>query len=199
MGDPASGILWGDGTEGGPDGAAVCLDGPGSTGAQGGFELRKGLLDRREVGRVRRQIPELGAVCLDGGFGPVTVMDLEIVHDHDLVRLQCRSQPMDDVAVECGPVDRLIKEQAGAKPSDGQGGDQRPVPPAPAWHVAVGSVPAWSAAMGPGHPEVAAGLVDPDEAVRLDLTGLRPPGRPLLRVALARPPGLFFSSIRSVE
>ena len=98
---------------------------------------------------------------------------------------------MDDVAVEGRPVDRLVKEQAGAEPLDGQGGDQGPVLPTPLRDVAVRSLPAWRAAVDPAHPEVAAGLVDPYEASRVDIPGLLAPGSPLCLVALARPSRLF--------
>src|SRR5204863_9765950 len=86
--DPSSGILWGDRAEGGPDGGAMVFDGAGSAGAQGGLDLREGFLDRGEVGRVGRQIPELGAARFDRFPGTLAVVDLQIVDDHDLVGLQ---------------------------------------------------------------------------------------------------------------
>ena len=79
MGDPASGVLWGDRAEGGPDSRAVCFECPWLGSAEGGLDLREGLLDRVEVGRVGREEPELGPTGLDRIAGTVAGVDREIV------------------------------------------------------------------------------------------------------------------------
>src|SRR5438067_2518835 len=105
---------------------------------------------------------------------------------------------MDDVAVERRPVDRLVEQQAGAEPVHRQGGDQRPILPAPAGDRRVGPLTTRRAAMRPGQTKVAPGLVDPDEAGGVDTAGSLAPSSPLRLTAFARPPRLFSGSTRSV-
>src|SRR3954469_17265802 len=90
MGEPAGGILRGDGSEGGPDGGAVVVECPGLGGAEEGLDLREGLLDRVEAGRAPRGVAELGSQLVDRLAGAVTVVDLEVVDDRDLARLERR-------------------------------------------------------------------------------------------------------------
>src|SRR5215212_12176201 len=108
MGDPPGGILGRDGPEGGPDGGAVVVEGPWLGAAQGGLDLREGLLDRVVVRRVGREEPELRPAGLDRRAGTVAVVDREVVGDDDLAALERRDQPMDDVAVERLAVERLV-------------------------------------------------------------------------------------------
>src|SRR5215210_310923 len=93
MGEPAGGVCGPDGSEGGPDGGAVRVEGPWLGAADGGRDLRERLLDRVVVGRGGRQVPELGATGLDRLAGTVAVMDLEVVDDHDLPTWPCYLRP----------------------------------------------------------------------------------------------------------
>ena len=192
MGDPASGVLWGDRAEGGPDSRAVCFECPWLGGAEEGLDLREGLLDRVEVGRVGREEPELSPAGLDRVAGTVAGVDREIVGDDDLVGLQGGGQPVDDVAVERVVGDGLVEQQPGAEPSQGERREQRPVLPARAGGRPVRPLTPWRPAVPAGHPEVAAGLVDPDKPSRIDPSGLLAPGGALRLVAFPGSDGLFF-------
>jgi len=192
MGEPADRIARGDGLKRGPDRGAVIRERAGRSGSEAGFHLGEGLLDRIEIGRVGRRVPEVGAARLDGGTSPVTVVDLEVVDDHDLAWLQGGCEAMNDVAVERCAVDRLVEQQAGPGPIQRQRRDQRPVRPASVGHVPTRPLSARCTAVGPSQPKVAAGLVDPDEPSRLNPTDLLALGGPLRFVALAGPSRLFF-------
>jgi hypothetical protein len=88
MREPAGGILWCDGAECGPDGGAVSLERPRLGTPKERLDLREGFLDRVEVRRVGRQVPELRPTGFDRLTGTVAEVDREVVGDDDLVWLQ---------------------------------------------------------------------------------------------------------------
>jgi hypothetical protein len=190
MGEPACGIPWCDGAERGPDGGAVSLGCPGLSGAEEGFHLREGFLDRLEVGGVGRQVPELRPTSLDRRSRTVAVVDLEVIGDDDLARVQGGGQAMDDVALEGAVVDGLVEQQAGAEARQRERRDQRPVLPARAGGRPVRPPTPWRPTVPTRHPEVAAGLVDPDEAGRIDTARPVAPGGALCLVAFTGADGL---------
>src|SRR5438874_4118327 len=67
VGEPASGVIWRDGGEGGPGGGAEVVVGAGLSPAERVLDLGAGVLDRIEVGRVGGQRQEAGTARLDGG------------------------------------------------------------------------------------------------------------------------------------
>ena len=192
MGEPAGGILGCDGPEGGPDSGAVSVECARLSGTEEGLHLRESLLNGVEVGRVRREMPELRPVSLDRGTGALAVVNREVVSDDNLVGLQRGSQTVDDVALERVVGDGVVEQQPGAEPCQGERRDQRPVLPARAGGRPVRPLTPWRPAVPAGHPEVAAGLVDPDEPSRIDPSGLLAPGGALRLVAFPGSDGLFF-------
>ena len=65
MDKPAMGVPCGNGRQDLPDCHLQRLAGASLSGTQEGFDLRPGLLDGREIRRVRRQVEELGPAPLD--------------------------------------------------------------------------------------------------------------------------------------
>ena len=75
--------------------------------------LGEGLLDRIEVWRVWRQIPESGASGLDQTAERGRFVTAEIIHNDDVARLQRWQQELLDIGAEALCVDRPV-EQAGS-------------------------------------------------------------------------------------
>lgn len=74
------------------------------------LDLREGLLDRIEVGRIWREIPEAGTGCADqlaDGFGFVRA---EVVHDDDIAGLEHRHELLLDVGTEAWAIDRPVED-----------------------------------------------------------------------------------------
>jgi hypothetical protein len=81
------------------------------------------LLDRVEVGRVGRQVAELGAARLDGLLDAVDLVAGEIVHDHDVVGLKGWGEHLFDIGAEDGAVHRPIDDQGRGDAVVAQAGD----------------------------------------------------------------------------
>ena len=77
------------------------------------LDLGEGLLDRIEIGGVRRQIPKSGAGGLDDAAERGRLVAAEIVHDDDVARLERWQQDLFDIGTEAFAVDRPV-EQAGS-------------------------------------------------------------------------------------
>ena len=73
------------------------------------LELGEHLLDRVQVGRVWRQVEELGLGGADRLTDDGTFVAGQVVHDHDVARSQCRHEELLDPFGKAGPVDRLIE------------------------------------------------------------------------------------------
>src|SRR3712207_9564173 len=68
--------------------------------SQESFDLREGLLDGVEIGRVGWQVEELATSLLDQPPNPRTFVGREVVHDHHLPFQKRRSQHLLDIGLE---------------------------------------------------------------------------------------------------
>jgi hypothetical protein len=79
------------------------------------LDLREGLLDRIEVGRIWREIPEAGTGCADHLSDGVGLVRAEIVHNDDIAGLEHRHELLLDISTETRPVDRPVKDARGGQ------------------------------------------------------------------------------------
>ena len=156
----------------------------GFKGACGGFaqemlELGEDLFNGVQVGRVFRQEEQFGAGCADELAHGLAFVAAEIVHDDDVTRLQGRDEDLLDVGSKAVAVDWAIENPWSVDPVVAQRGQEgRGLP------VAVrdlGREPHAAGCPAPQrrHVGLGPGLVDEDQALRLDpaliLCPLRPP------------------------
>ena len=159
------------------------------------FELGEDLLDGVQVGRVFWQEDQLGSDGADKPAYGFSLVAAEIVHDDDVSRAKGWDKNLLDIGLKGFTIDRTIKKPWGVDPvmsQCGQEGRSLPVtvrdfglephaercPPPQRRHVGLGP-----------------GLVDEDQALRLDfiliLDPLRSPPRDVGSIAFASHHGFF--------
>ena len=79
------------------------------------LDLGEGLLDRIEVWRIGRQIPEPGAGGLDHTAEDGRLVAAEIVHDDDVAGLEQGQELLFDVSAEAFAIDGSIEHARGAE------------------------------------------------------------------------------------
>ena len=103
-------FLRGEGVEELADRGRDRRDGSRREFAQAMFELSKDLFDGVQVGRVFGQEDQLRPGSADDLPHVLPLVATEIVHDHDLVGLQGRSEDLLDVSPEARAVDRAVED-----------------------------------------------------------------------------------------
>lgn len=132
------------------------------------LELAEGKFDWIEIGRVGWQVADLSAGCLDGGLHAGRLVAGEVVHHHDIARLQRRRQLLLDPSQEDATIDRAFNAQRGDESAGTQRtqescgfptsvGDSRHQPRAP-----------WAATVSPRHVGLGPRLIDEDHSVGID-------------------------------
>ena len=153
------------------------------------LELGEDLLDGVQVGGVFRQKEELGPSRADElahGFAPVTA---KIVHDDDVARPKRWQENPLDIDSKALAVDWTLKKPRRLDPIVSQRGQEGRGLPAAVRDL--GDKPAAARRPSPqrGHIGLGPGLVDEDQALRLDAVlifcPLRPPARDVGAVAFA--------------
>src|SRR3954452_19338663 len=100
VGEPADGVSFGDGGEGGPGSRTEVVVGASLGTTERLLDLGERLLDRIEVGGVGRERQEAGTTLLDGDADGRAVMSREVVSDHDLTCPERRGEDVADVPLE---------------------------------------------------------------------------------------------------
>ena len=130
--------------------AADVADGALLGGTHPVLDLGEGLLDRIEVGRVWRQIPEPCASRFNQAAQGRRLVTAEIVHDDDVARLKLRNE-------------NLLKARCGEAVA-AQGAKESQRPPVAVWREAPHPLAFWSPSAQRGHVGLDPGLVDKDQA-----------------------------------
>jgi hypothetical protein len=149
--------------------AANVIDGALLSGAHPVLDLGEGLLDRIEVGRVWRQIPEPCA----GGFNQAAqgsrLVAAEIVHDDDVARLKLRNEDLLNIGAEAFAVDGAIEQARRGEAVAAQGAKECQRPPVAVWREAPHPLALWPPSAQWGHVGLDPGLVDKDQAPGIEL------------------------------
>ena len=194
MGEPAGGIVRGDGGESLPGRGAEGVIGSGPCTSKGLLDLGEGVLDGVEVGRVGRQKEESGTSLLNGGPCACGMVGAQVVSDDDLARSQRRGQDVADIPFEAGTGHAAVKARQGADTVEGECPNHGLVLTGIPRRSCVGSLTTWCPSVPRGVAEMAAGLVQKHQIVGRETRSFSPPCRTQRRILFARPQRLFYAT-----
>jgi hypothetical protein len=152
------------------DGSLLCCSHPV-------LDLGKGLLDRVEIRRVGRQVPEPGACGADHLPDGGRLVGTEIVHDDDVARLEHGHELLLDIGSEALAVDRPVEDARCSQPIAAQRAKEGQRAPMTMRSQAAQALALRPPASQRRHVGLDPGLVDEDQPPRIE-TGL--PGSPAL-------------------
>lgn len=107
-----------------PDASPCVFSGSFGGLSQQVLELGEHLLDRVQVGRVWRQVEQLGLGGTDGLADSWAFVAGEVVHDDDVARCEGGHEELLDPFDKTGPVDRLIEDTRCIDAVTAQSGDE---------------------------------------------------------------------------
>ena len=168
LGEVVSALLRRDGRGDLADGVADGVDGSLAGFAQQVFELGEELFDGVEVGGVFRQEEQPGASRPDGAAHGAALMRAEIVEDDDVARPQGRHEHLLDIEPEALAVDRPVDEPGRVDAIVAQRRQEGHGLPAAVRDLGVEPLAARRPAPERRHIGLGPGLVDEDEAARID-------------------------------
>ena len=132
------------------------------------LDLGESLLDRVEIGAVGREEEQPGACCADCAAHGLALVAAQVVHDDDVAGFQRRHEHLFDIEQESLAVDRPVDEPRRLDPVVAQGGDEGGGLPIPMRGLRFKPLTAWRPAEERGHVGLGPGLIDEDEAGRID-------------------------------
>ncbi len=191
VGEPRERIISGDCLDCHPHSFPERLLGARAEPTQDGLDLGKCLLDRRKVGRVRRQEEQLAVMGFQGLANAGGLVDAQIIQHHDLARLQRRRQLLRNVPFEGGGIHRSLNHPGLVQTIRRERCHQRGVLAMVTRHGSGGSVVMRCPAVEPCQGDVGATFVDKDELLGVELGSGLAPGRAGLLVTLAGCQRLF--------
>ena len=144
------------------------------------LDLREGLLDRVEVGRVFGQEPQPGAGGPDGIADGPGFVAAEVVHDNDVTWFQGRHEELLDIGPEAVAIDRAVEDAGRGELVAAQGAKEGQGVPASLRREATQPFAFLSPAAQRRHVGPDPCLVDEDKPVRIEPAL---PGLPALAVA----------------
>jgi hypothetical protein len=137
--------------------------------AQLAFDLGQGQLNRREVWRVGRQIPQLTASCRQQFLQAHTLVGTQIVKQDHLSWPQRRSKDMFDICLEHRTRHTSLNHQARTHPCAGQRADRGRI----CWGVARKRsdcpLAAWGTGVAPCQVQIGAELIDHDQIMWIEV------------------------------
>ena len=111
----------------------------------------------------------------DGMANGLAFMAAQVVENDDIARCQRREQRLLDIGLERFAVDRLVEHDWGGDPVVPQGCDEGQRAPAAVRHFGQQPLAARASAVSPRHVRLGPGLVNKDEAARIELMLVAPP------------------------
>jgi hypothetical protein len=133
------------------------------------LDLGEGLFDRIEVGRVWRQIPEPCAGRFNQAAQGRRLVAAEIVHDDDIAWVKQRNENLLDIGAEAFAVDRAVEQARCGEAIASQGAEESQRPPVAVWREAPHPLAFWAPSAQWGHIGLNPGLVDKDQASRIEV------------------------------
>jgi|HubBroStandDraft_6_1064221.scaffolds.fasta_scaffold391663_1 hypothetical protein len=195
MGEEVSTFLWGYGFEKPRDGGLDLIETPGVCLSQECLELGERLLDRVQVGTVRRQIEQLGPGRADRSPYGRVLMAAEIVHHHDIAWPQSWNQELHHPGEETLGVDGAIQDARRGNPITSQPGHEGECLALAVRNLGDQALASGAAAMQAGHIRLRPGLINEDQTGRtnlaLPLLPLSPTPRDISAVLLAGTQAFF--------
>ena len=174
-------FLGGEGTEEFADRDAYGFDSSRGGFSQQMFELGEDLFDRVQVGGVFWQEEELGAGGADERPHRLAFVATEIVHDDDVTFAQRGQEDLLDIGSKALAVDRPLKQPRCIDAVMAQGGQEGRGLPVAVRDLGDETLAAWRPSPQRRHVGLGPGLVNEDQAFRLDATLILCPLRPSAR------------------
>jgi hypothetical protein len=167
--------------EQGADALPGCFDSSLGGFSEQRFQLGEHLLDGIEIGTIGRQEEKVRAGRTDGPAHGVALVAAEIVHDDDVAGLERGHQELLDIGFEAFAVDRSVKDARCVDPVVPQGRKECEGLPMPVRRLSAQALPSRSPAVGADHVGLGPGLIDEDEAGRINLSLMPFPACPSAR------------------
>ena len=145
------------------------LDGTLSGLAHEGFYFGECLLDGVEIRRVFGQEEQLGSSLADGGADGFSLVASEVVHDDDVAFLERRDKTLFDIGQEAFRIDGTVDHARGGQAVDAQGAHEGQGFPVPVRNLGKQAFAFPAPPAQARHVGLDPGLVDEDQALRVDL------------------------------
>jgi len=169
MSEEISTLVWGDGFEELGDSGLDLLEAARICLSQQRLELGERLFDRVQVRTVGRQIEQLRANRADRSPYRWIFVAAQIVHHHNVACPQGRNQELLHPGEETLCVDRTIQDARRGDAVTSQSSHEGECLARAVWHFVDQTLPSGAAAMHAGHVGLRPGLVDEDQAARINL------------------------------
>jgi hypothetical protein len=132
------------------------------------LDLGKGLFDRIEVRRVRRQVPEPCTGGPDHTAEFSRLVAAQIVHDDDVALIQDRNELLFDIGAEAFAIDWAIEDARGRELVAAQGPKESKCTPVAMWREAPQARALWSPSAQRSHAGFDPGFIDKYEAAWIE-------------------------------
>ena len=149
--------------------AAYVVDGALLGRVHPALDLGEGLFDGIEVGRVWRQIPEPCAGRFNQAAQGHRLVAAEIIYDDDIAWLKLRNENLLNIGPEAFAVDGAVEQARCGEAVAAQGAKESQRPPVAVWREAPHPLAFWPPSAQWGHVGLDPGLVDKDQASRIEL------------------------------
>src|SRR6266567_3479545 len=160
MGKPTESVLGGNEKQNLGNGRMSRFSRPGTRSPQKGLHFGERFFKRREIGRVRRQEQEATAFGFESLFHTRSLMDAQMIQDHELSGAQAGSKQLFHVDLKSGSISRSIQEESFSHPLCRVLRDQRHHRSIVARNLAESSLPSGSIGIKRSHRNMRAGLID---------------------------------------
>lgn len=142
------------------------------------LDLGEGLLDRVEVGRIRRQVPEPSSCGVDHLPNCRRFMRTQVVHDDDVARLESRHEKLLHPSAEACAIDRPVEHAGCGEPVVAQRSDEGQRAPVAVRSIAADTPAARAPAPQRRHVGLDPGFINEHQPSRIEARLQPPPALP---------------------
>ena len=143
------------------------LEGVRSDLAQDGFEFGEDLLNRIEIGTVCREVNKKRATCFDRFSDTDTLVNTDVVHEHDVTSFQRWSKNLFDISLEHLTVHCALEHEGSSNAIMAQRRDEGGGFPIAMQHLLDQALAPWRSAIEPGDGGRDAGFINENEPFRV--------------------------------
>ncbi len=155
--------------EQGSDAFPCLFDGSLCGFSQQRFQFGEHLLDGIEIGAVRRQKEQLCTGLADGAADRLSLMAIEIIHDHDVAGFERGNEELLDISQEAFAIDGAVKDHWRINAIGAQRRQEGESLPVAMRHFCVQGLATCTPAAQPRHIGFGRGLIKKDQPRRIKL------------------------------